>query len=130
MRKLILLTMLACSLIVNSVSADPTPNFYTTSVTAGANTNGLRQLIDCTKAGMHTMSAQATAGAAATVVVYGIGANNDGTPNMQSAMLQYTLLTAASGASAPLLVPLTAFPFYQISSSTTGVALTFIGGCK
>lgn len=130
MKKLSLLIMLACSLFVNSASADPVPNYYVLNVTAAANTNGLYQLIDCSVAGMHTLSAQATAGATATVVVQAIGANKDGTPNMASAMTAYTLLSAASGASSPLIVPDTAFPFYRIFSSTTGVALTYIAGCR
>lgn len=130
MKKLALFILLACSLLVNSASADPVPNYYVINVTAAANTNGLAQLIDCSVAGMHTLTAQAIAGATATVVVQAIGANKDGTPNMASAMTAYTLLSAASGTSSPLLVPATSNPFYRIYSATTGVSLIYIGACK
>jgi hypothetical protein len=132
MKKIFLFVVLACSLIVNMVKADsyPVPNNYVKIVTATSNTNGVQQLIDCSKAGMRTLTAQVTAGATATVVVQAVGANTDGTPNMASAMVAYTLLSTASGTSSPLLVPDTSSPFYNIYSATTGVALTYIASCK
>jgi hypothetical protein len=134
-KKLILFAMLACSLILNtasSVNADngTVPNNYIASVSAAANTNGLRQLIDCSKSGMTTVSAIVSAGANATVVFNTIGANQDGTPNMGFVLTNQTMLSVASGTSAPLNIPVGAFSFYQISSSTTGVALTYIAGCR
>ena len=136
MKKLILFTILACSLIlnttsqVNAQSAPPQPNNYVNSVSASANTAGLKQLIDCSRPGMHTVSAQVSAGASATVVFNSIGTNLDGTPNLAFALTNQVMLTNQSGTSAPLNIPIGAFSFYQISSSTIGVALTYIAGCR
>jgi|ERR1700693_1701328 len=130
MKKLLLSLLLVCSVFIRTSYADPTPNNYVKSVTVAANTNGLEQLIDCSKAGMHTLSVIVSAGASATVIVQTIGANQDGTPNFSSAITAYTLLSAASGASSPLTVPIGAFSFYNIHSATSGVALTYIAGCR
>lgn len=135
MKKLILFTILGCSLILNTAKSSyadsaPVPNNYVQVVTAAQNTNGVRQLIDCSKPGAHTLSVIVYAGASATVVVNAIGANQDGTPNMGASIIAYTLLSSASGASPPLTVPVGAFSFYQINMANTGVALTLIAGCR
>ena len=133
MKKLLLFILLVCSLFMNSQvfsqSAPPVPNNYINSTSAGANTNGLKQLIDCSRPGMSILTVDVNAGASATVVVNAIGTNPDGTPNMGYIIQVYTLLSTASGP-ARLLIPHTATAFYQISSSTTGVALTYIASCR
>jgi len=107
----------------------PVPNNYVQVVTAAQNTSGVRQLISC-PIGTHTLSAIVFAGASATVVVNAVGTNPDGSANMGALIPAYTLLSTASGASAPLTVPTGAFSFYQINMANTGVALTLIAGCR
>jgi hypothetical protein len=134
-KKSILFTFLTCILFtlkVSLVNADPypVPNNYLNSVSASANTSGLKQLIDCSKPGMKTVSAIVSASAPATVNFNVIGANQDGTPNLGFSMTFATMLSATSGTSAPLNIPVGAFSFFQINSATTGVALNYIAGCR
>jgi hypothetical protein len=133
MKKLFLFIFIACTLLVNSIAkADvgwPVPNNYFKQITSGANIAGMQQLIDCSKQGMHTLAVAVNAGATATVIVQVIAANPDGTPNIAGNILGYTMLSATSG-TAILTVQDTAFAFYNIYSATTGVALTYIAGCR
>jgi len=127
---LFLLVLFYWTNIVSAQTGPPVPNNYIQSVTSSANTAGMKMLIDCSKPGMSTLSAIVSSTGSATVNLNAIGQNPDGTPNLAFSITYATMLSAASGASSPLNIPVGAFSFYQLSSSTSGVGLTYIAGCR